>query len=483
MKEVEKVAKKPTAKPAEPVPEPDLSVLLKRNVSLIEKAVNAKEPRFMGRVLRQTGVFRKKLTSPKIEAFVKSTLPEGAVMKPILLDSLSSEVSGMQVDAPSSGKETTCLPETEIYACLVVILYLIDQKLYEKAKVVTTAAVQRLDTFNRRSLDLLAARVYFYLSWSHECLNTLDEIRSKLLALHRTATLHHDNIGQEMLLNLLLRNYLHYNLYDLAEKLRSKTELPESRSNQQYCRYLHYLGRIRAIQLEYTDAKECLIQASRKAPQAALGFRIVVHKWLALVRLLLGEIPERTMFRQKGLEMALEPYFCITQAVRIGDLNAFRAAVDKYQTVFQTDKTMNLITRLRKNVIRTGLRRINLAYSCISMTDIATKLGLGLTDDVESIVAKAIRDGAIDATLDHPNRCMYSKDQVDVYSSQEPQGAFHARISFCLDTYNEAVTAMRFPPDAHKKGLESAEARKERQQQEQELAQHIAEEEEEEEDF
>lgn len=38
--------------------------------------------------------------------------------------------------------------------------------------------------------------------------------RSSLLALHRTAVLRHDAIGQETLMNLLLRNYLHHNLYD-----------------------------------------------------------------------------------------------------------------------------------------------------------------------------------------------------------------------------------------------------------------------------
>jgi hypothetical protein len=37
---------------------------------------------------------------------------------------------------------------------------------------------------------------------------------SMLLGLHRTAVLRHDDVGQETLLNLLLRNYLHYNLYD-----------------------------------------------------------------------------------------------------------------------------------------------------------------------------------------------------------------------------------------------------------------------------
>jgi len=60
--------------------------------------------------------------------------------------------------------------------------------------------------------------------------------------------------------------------------------------------------------------------------------------------------------------------------------------------------------------------------------------------------------------------------------SQEPQQAFHSRIAFCLNTHNEAVKALRFPRDAHKKDLESSEKRQERQQQELELAKHIAEE-------
>lgn len=37
---------------------------------------------------------------------------------------------------------------------------------------------------------------------------------SNLLRYLRTATLRHNFDGQVMLLNLLLRNYLHYNLYE-----------------------------------------------------------------------------------------------------------------------------------------------------------------------------------------------------------------------------------------------------------------------------
>ena len=58
---------------------------------------------------------------------------------------------------------------------------------------------------------------------------------------------------------------------------------------------------------------------------------------------------------------------------------------------------------------------------------------------------KAIRDGVIDATLDHEEGSMKSAETLDVYSTNEPQAAFHQRISFCLSLHNESVKALRFP--------------------------------------
>lgn len=164
--------------------------------------------------------------------------------------------------------------------------------------------------------------------------------------------------------------------------------------------------------------------------------------------------------------------------MRIGDLEMFRTVAEKFAGTFNTDRTHNLIVRLRHNVIRTGLRNISISYSCISLADVAKKLRLDSDNpvaDAESIVAKAIRDGAIDATLDHAKGWMLSKEIGDIYSTDEPQIAFNSRIAFCLNMHNEAVRALRFPPNTHKE-KESADKRRERQQQEQELAKHIAEE-------
>ncbi|KAM2445710.1 hypothetical protein PS1_016260 [Malus domestica] len=73
--------------------------------------------------------------------------------------------------------------------------------------------------------------------------------------------------------------------------------------------------------------------------------------------------------------------------------------------------------------------------------------------DAESIVAKAIRDGAIEASLDHANGWMVSKEAGDIYSTNELQAAFNSRIAFCLNMHNEAVRALR-----RKKVLKGGEA-------------------------
>ncbi|KAG6495186.1 hypothetical protein ZIOFF_042978 [Zingiber officinale] len=372
---------------------------LKEIAALIETGAQAKEALRVVRAVRLTMMLRRKLKAPVVSAFLGHVLTPGS----------------------------------EAFAKLSSFLL--------KAKACSSASIAQLRNMNRRTVDVLASRLYLYYSFTYELTNSLAEIRGTLLALHRMTTLRRDELGQ-------------------------------------FCRYLFYLGKIRTIQLEYTDAKESLLQAARKAPVSARGFRIQCSKWAIIVRLLLGEIPDRTVFMQKGMRKALSPYFELTNAVRIGDLELFRTVAEKFSGTFSSDKTHNLIVRLRHNVIRTGLRNISISYSRISLADVARKLRLDSANpvaDAESIVAKAIRDGAIDATIDHADGWMVSKETGDVYSTIEPQIAFNSRIAFCLNMHNEAVRALRFPLNSNKE-MESEEKRRERQQQEQELAKHIAEE-------
>ena len=336
--------------------------------------------------------------------------------------------------------------------------------------------MNKITSQNRRSLDLIAAKAYFYYSRVAELTNKLDTIRGFLHARLRTATLRNDFEGQAVLINCLLRNYLHYSLYDQADKLVNKSVFPDCASNNEWARFLYYLGRIKAAKLEYSVAHKHLIQAMRKAPQhAAVGFRQTVQKLVIVVELLLGDIPDRQIFRQSALRRSLVPYFQLTQAVRLGNLKRFGEVLASFGEKFRVDHTFTLIIRLRHNVIKTAIRSIGLSYSRISPADIAKKLGIDSKEDAEFIVAKAIRDGVIEASLDPEKGFMRSKESTDIYSTREPQLAFHQRITFCLDLHNQSVKAMRYPPKSYGKDLESAEERIEREQQEVELAKEMAE--------
>ena len=175
------------------------------------------------------------------------------------------------------------------------------------------------------------------------------------------------------------------------------------------------MGRIRAVELNYSDAHTHLQQAIRRAPQQsqktpgsaaarseqdpaqkraseralAAGFLQTAYKFLIIVELLMGDLPERSVFRIPVLRRALAPYLQIVQAVRIGDLSQFQNTLQEHQELFQRDKTYTLILRLRHNVIKTGIRRISLAYSRISLADITRKLHLESSSD-SSISPSAI---------------------------------------------------------------------------------------------
>lgn len=100
-----------------------------------------------------------------------------------------------------------------------------------------------------------------------------------------------------------------------------------------------------------------------------------------------------------------------------------------------------MVCRLRHLVIKSGLRRINIAYSTISLKDISEKLGIA-DSDIEFIVSKAIRDGVIEATIDHDSGTMCSRSLEDVYTTYDPHSAFHKRIVLSMELRNDVVRAL-----------------------------------------
>ncbi|RAH64032.1 proteasome regulatory particle lid subunit RPN3 [Aspergillus aculeatinus CBS 121060] len=458
---------------------------IKSNFTLLERAVSHFDPRFTLRVLRSISSMRKHITPDVLAEVIVENYPSSNLTASFLLGAIDqtgafdSAVASSKMDVESEKTKSTpkeILPEIDTYLSILVQIYLYDKKEFQKGAKFSTELIEQLRALNRRTLDSLAARVYFYYSLFYEQIAPLPpspaasvtSIRQPLLNALRTAVLRKDVDTQATVMTLLLRNYLSTSHISQADLLISHNRFPASASNNQIARYLYYLGRIRAIQLQYTDAHGHLIGATRKSPSShsARGFYQASHKLLVVVELLMGDIPDRAIFRQPALERALHPYFLLVQAVSVGDLDGFLNIVNTYTATFRKDGTYTLILRLRQNVIKTGIRMMSLSYSRISLRDICLRLGLDSEESAEYIVAKAIRDGVIEASLDHERGFMKSKEVGDIYATREPGEVFHERIRACLSLHDESVKAMRFPMNQHRLELKSAQEAREREREE-----------------
>ncbi|KAK0553346.1 26S proteasome non-ATPase regulatory subunit [Tilletia horrida] len=604
-----KAAAAPAAAPAlTPLPaDQQLLALLRQNISLLQRTITNVEPRFTARVIRslpatrlrigqhphilkqviaQEGIPQDSPLRAQLSALIhapdqpastaKPAAPASAAADSMEVDSVpaATAAAAASTSAPASTQPLPPAPslsaetqfQVDAYLRLLVLIHLVDRKAYPDALQLARVSIDTILALNKRSLDQVAARTVFWLGRALELRADstkegserdagLAAERTYLLSLHRTASLRHDVEVQATLLNLLLRSYIVSSnppLFDQADKLVARAPFPKaSATNAQIARYEYYVGRIRAVQLNYSEAHANFQQAIRRAPQLASlqqqyaqskskkldaqkassdkpgssgasaskdgdvamaagadegdadkslslppasGFLQTAYKFLIIVELLMGDIPERTLFRSEILRPALAPYMSIVQAVRTGNLSLFQQTLQTHSAQFQSDRTYSLILRLRFNVIKTGIRMISLAYSRISLKDITKKLNLESEEDAEYIVAKAIRDGVVGSTgsgraggagaaagwaglgggsrVDHEHGIMETREGGDVYASDEPQAQLQQRIDFCLQIHNESVKAMRYPLNNHKAELDSAVAARER---ERELAQEIAE--------
>lgn len=123
---------------------------------------------------------------------------------------LQEDEHDMEIDTASSVSQSAAkhpLPELEIFCYLLFLIFLIDEKKYNEvstilfstfmkhpsfihipdpqgilfcffqAKACASASINRLRIVNRRTVDVLASRLYFYYSYCYEITDSLAEIR------------------------------------------------------------------------------------------------------------------------------------------------------------------------------------------------------------------------------------------------------------------------------------------------------------------
>lgn len=174
---------------------------IREHCRLLERSVVTTESRFAVRVLRGLPATRKKLNLVVLRKVVSGFYTHSPASRDALMVFLAPSKDDMEVDESSTAAvanfrlrgtksaNTPLLPEVDAYLHLLVLLFLIDTGKKNPAVDCSEQLMVKLSNNNRRSLDHIASRCYYYHTLSHEAKDQMHEIRGFLHGKLRTATL------------------------------------------------------------------------------------------------------------------------------------------------------------------------------------------------------------------------------------------------------------------------------------------------------
>ncbi|UKZ67171.1 uncharacterized protein TrAtP1_008334 [Trichoderma atroviride] len=156
---------------------------IKSNFALLDRAVALFDARFSLRALRSISLIRKHLSPDVIAQAIADTYPANSASDSIAKNLLAAVDRGdvtlgraasaeMDVDSDvktvkngTSKKEPKeIIPEIDVFLGILVQVHLFDAKQYQQGAEFSKFLSDRIQTLNRRTLDCLAAKVYFYFS-------------------------------------------------------------------------------------------------------------------------------------------------------------------------------------------------------------------------------------------------------------------------------------------------------------------------------
>lgn len=420
----------------------------KKVILSIEKASNLKDVKQLSSLYYTINKFRKEFNSADF-SFIRenllstpiqfSCLPNlENVVKDKLYVSFNFNMKNLQ-------KIVSEIPEVTLFNTLLLILHVIDNKLHDEAFNCLTSLIKTLNAYNNLNrldtVNWIKAKAFYYYALEAERLGKSKYIINDLISAYRTACLEMNDETQVTLINCVLRYYLQTSNYEQAKNFLSKSKYTENINVEEDSRHLYYLGKINAINMNYSDSFSNLTNSLRKAPTGAKGFIATIEKLQMIVELLMGDIPNINTYIHLN---KIKPYMQIFNAVKKGNLSDFKLILNHHKTIFFRDQTYNLMQRLRLIVIKIGLRKINLSYSRISIKDITQKLNLGSENETTLIIMKSIRDGVFLGRINAETGVVESEEITDVYSTFEPHKAFLRRIEFLNNINNEAKKGIKY---------------------------------------
>lgn len=284
-----------------------------------------------------------------------------------------------------------------------------------------------------------------------------------LMAGFQTSNLRHDKVTAGTLYNAILRTNILFGRIEAASRFvacspSSFSSDLEASGCSSYPKSCYYVALIRAHFGHYHEAANLLADAFRKCPPSAStntqgqglrGFLVSLTRLNVVVQLLIGVVPELTTFTASTIHA---PYFSLARSIRLGDLSAYQATLNKYAAVFERHGTSHLVSRLHTNVLNAAIRRIQTVYKSIPLSAVATILLLPSAEQASAVLTRAMHEGVCFGTITPEGIYIPSNNSTD-YTGDVAQTTLHMLTLVANNLGGSCARAMRFPKKQGKTSL------------------------------
>ncbi|KAF7284973.1 hypothetical protein GWI33_012754 [Rhynchophorus ferrugineus] len=208
--------------------------------------------------------------------------------------------------------------------------------------------------------------------------------------------------------------------------------------------YYYYGGKI-YLALRNLDRALYFFEIALTTPAHAVShIMLEAYKKYILVSLLLhGKVHGIPKYSAKVVGRFIKPlslpYIDLASAFIINNTTELNNIITKHTEVFTRDHNMGLIKQVSQVLYKKNIQRLTKTFLTLSLTDVASRVGLPGPADAEKHILHMIENGKIYAAINQRDGMVVFRDEPDKYSGPQVLKTLEEELALCMELDNRIL--------------------------------------------
>ncbi|XP_018336043.1 COP9 signalosome complex subunit 3 [Agrilus planipennis] len=202
--------------------------------------------------------------------------------------------------------------------------------------------------------------------------------------------------------------------------------------------YYHYGGMIYLAVRNLERALYFFEVAITTPARAVSHIMLESYKKYILVSLLLhGKIQTIPKYASqvvcRFIKPLSQPYHELANAFASNSTSELNSVVNKHSEIFTRDHNMGLVKQISSVLYKKNIQRLTKTFLTLSLSDVASRVGLPGPADAEKYILHMIEDEQIYATINQKDGMVIFRDEPEKYSGPEVLQSLETQLQACME--------------------------------------------------